>query len=152
MENETSAKSIFWNTSQSLVEGIEYEEFYQSLHAAASSFLAFLLVPLPPRFYHSLPVSWSWPSGKSLLLDYPWSSLAILVVKTGKAPTKPAICFCNLNIGLHHGNPLLDNSLVSVCWDFCLSFSYASNKACACFSSPATSFICQDRSPKPPSF
>ena len=79
--------------------GIEYEEFTNPWHAAASSFLAFSIGSLPPMLSIILfPANYRIPVtvfvvGLSLIFTG-YSS-----AKLGKAPTKPAM-LRNLIIGL----------------------------------------------------
>ena len=106
-ECETSAKilterAFLKHPLKALVEekyGIEYEEFTNPWHAAASSFLAFSIGSLPPMLSIILfPANYRIPVtvfvvGLSLIFTG-YSS-----AKLGKAPTKPAM-LRNLIIGL----------------------------------------------------
>lgn len=106
-ECETSAKilterAFLKHPLKALVEekyGIEYEEFTNPWHAAASSFLAFSVGSLPPMLSIILfPTAYRIPVtvfvvGLSLIFTGYTSA------KLGKAPTKPAM-LRNLIIGL----------------------------------------------------
>ena len=106
-ECETSAqlltnKAFLKNPLKALVEekyGIEYEEFTNPWHAAASSFIAFVLGSLPPMLSITI-----FPSDYRIPATVFIVAISLLVTgytsaKLGKAPTKPAM-IRNLCIGL----------------------------------------------------
>ena len=106
-ECETSAqllvnKAFLKNPLKALVEekyGIEYEEFTNPWHAAASSFVAFVLGSLPPMLSITIfPNDYRIPATVFIV------AISLLITgytsaKLGKAPTKTAM-IRNLCIGL----------------------------------------------------
>ena len=98
-ECETSAQLL---VNKALVEekyGIEYEEFTNPWHAAASSFVAFVLGSLPPVLSITI-----FPSDYRISATVVIVAVSLLVTgytsaKLGKAPTKTAM-IRNLCIGL----------------------------------------------------
>ena len=106
-ECETSAqllvnKAFLKNPLKALVEekyGIEYEEFTNPWHAAASSFIAFVLGSLPPMLSITIfPNDYRIPATVFIV------AISLLITgytsaKLGKAPTKTAM-IRNLCIGL----------------------------------------------------
>jgi len=106
-ECETSAqllvnKAFLKNPLKALVEekyGIEYEEFTNPWHAAASSFIAFVLGSLPPMLSITI-----FPSDYRIPATVVIVAISLLVTgytsaTLGKAPTKTAM-IRNLCIGL----------------------------------------------------
>ena len=106
-ECETSAqllvnKAFLKNPLKALVEekyGIEYEEFTNPWHAAASSFIAFVLGSLPPMLSITI-----FPSDYRIPATVFIVALSLLITgytsaKLGKAPTKTAM-IRNICIGL----------------------------------------------------